>query len=392
MNRDHGTDAFPASRARARQAGRGWPALLPHRVVLVLVWVIAVVVIGGGVWLAVRALAAVAEIVVPCAVAVLLVALLTPLNRLLRRGLPRGVAAVFTVVVFLLLLVGVGVLVGFSIAGSMSDLVEQFQTSLTNVWQGIVNSPLPVNDQTITRVETRLESSLQSVISGAAGALLTVTETSVRVGAGALLGLFVLIFLLYDGEHVWNWLRSLFPDRASHRLAAAGDAAWVTVSGFVQGTALIAVIDATLMGLTMYFLGVPIFLPLALLIFVGAFIPIVGALTTGAVACLVTLGTSGLIAAVILLVALLVTNELESHVLQPFVIGRYVRLHPLAIVLVIGLGTLLGGVAGALVAVPTAGVLRASWGPLNGRDSIVPVGEPSRMSRLVAWVRQRRQH
>ncbi len=372
-----------------RPAASGWSGLLPSQVVTVLAWVVATVVIGGGIWLGARAVASVTEIVVPCAVAVLLVALLTPLNRGLRRGLPRGLAAVLSVLVFLLLLAGVVVLVGFSIAGNFDDLVGQFQQSLTNVWQGILNSSLPISDQTVTRVESRLEQSLDSLVSGAAGALLTVTETSVRVAAGALLGLFVLIFLLYDGEHVWGWLYSLLPGRASGRLEAAGEAAWVTVTGFVQGTALIAVIDAVLMGLTMYFLDVPIFLPLALLIFVGAFIPIVGALTTGSVACLVTLGTSGPVAAVTLMVALLVTNELESHVLQPFVIGRYVRLHPLAIVLAIGLGTLLGGVAGALVAVPATGVLRAAWGPLNGRESVVPVGEPSRASRIANWVRSK---
>lgn len=367
--------------------GAVWRGLLPPRVVSVMAWVVAVVVIGGGIWLGVRALAAVAEVVVPCAVAVLLVALLTPLNRGLRRGMPRGLAAVVTVVVFLALLAGVGTLVGFSVAGNLNTLVGQFQNSFSNIWQRIQNTSLPINDQSITRLESRLKNSLQAVFTGAAGALLTVTETSVRLAAGALLGLFVLIFLLYDGEHVWGWLRGLFPDRVARRLGAAGEAAWVTVSGFVQGTALIAMIDATLMGLTMYFLGVPLFLPLALLIFVGAFIPIVGALTTGALACLVTLGTAGLVSALILLAALLVTNELESHVLQPFVIGRYVRLHPLAIVLVIGLGTVLGSVPGALVAVPTAGVLRAAWGPLNGRESIVPVGEPSRMSRVAAWLR-----
>ena len=385
-------EARRAVSAPGRSAAPSAPTLsglLPHRIVLVMAWVVAVAVIGGGIWLGVRALAAVAVVVVPCAVAVLLVALLTPLNAGLRRVLPRGVAALVSVVLFLLLLAGIGTLVGFSIAGNLNTLVQELQGSLTSAWQQILNSPLPITDQTVTQVESRLQNSLQTVLTRAAGTLLTVTETSIRLGAGALLGLFVLIFLLYDGEHVWGWLRGLFPERAERRLKAAGDAAWVTVSGFVQGTALIAVIDATLMGLTMYFLGVPLYLSLALLIFVGAFIPIVGALTTGALACLVTLGTSGLAAALILLAALLVTNELEGHVLQPFVIGRYVRLHPLAIVLVIGIGTVLGSVPGALVAVPTAGVLRATWGPLNGRESVVPVGEPSRTSRILGWLRGR---
>lgn len=367
-------------------AASGGRALLPHRIVLTLAWIVAMIVIGGGIWLGLRALAATTEVVVPCAVAVLLAALLSPLNDGLRRGMPRGLAAIVSVVVLLLFLIGVAMLVGFSIAGNLTTLTGQFQDSLSSVWRQILAGPLPINDQTISRVQSQVEHSLQSVLSDVAGALLAVSATTVRLGAGALLGGFVLIFLLYDGEHIWRWLRGLVPDRAAHRLDAAGEAAWVAVSGFVQGTALIAVIDATLMGLTMYFLGVPIFLPLALLIFIGAFIPIIGALTTGALACLVTLGTVGPIPAAILLAALLITNELESHVLQPFVVGRYVRLHPLAIVLVISLGTLLGGVPGALMAVPTAGVLRAAWGPLNGRESVVPVGEPSRIDRIAQWL------
>lgn len=150
------------------------------------------------------------------------------------------------------------------------------------------------------------------------------------------------IFLLYDGAHVWDWARNLLPGRGPQRLADAGEAAWTALTGFVQGTFLIACIHGTVIGGALWLLGVDLALPLGLLVFVGSFVPIIGMLLAGGLAVLITLGTHGLVPALILLGVLLVENELEAHVLQPFVVGRYVRLHPLAIVVLLALGTYQG--------------------------------------------------
>jgi predicted PurR-regulated permease PerM len=198
----------------------------------------------------------------------------------------------------------------------------------------------------------------------------------------------LVIFILYDSRRIWRWVLSLLPTPAAARLNEAGRASWVALTGFVHGTFLIAVIHATVIGTTLYLLGVPAYLSLALLVFLGSFVPLIGAVVAGGISVIFTLGTQGLVPALILLGVLLLENELEAHVLQPFVVGRYVRLHPVAIVLVLALGSVVGGLAGVLLAVPLVGAARAAWGPLNGRESVVPVGEPSRLSRLSRWLRR----
>lgn len=365
--------------------------LVPRRVVSAVAWVVALTVLGAGVWLLLWLLARIAVVVVPVAVALFFVALLTPLNQGLRRiHVPRGPAAVCSVVILFIVLGGVGLLFETSIASHSSELVSQFSASMQNLRNKIVNGPLPISDKTLNSLGHRISSSLQSTGKGLTSAALTVTRATADIIAGLLFGLFVVIFLLYDGRRVWYWIRGLFPERVGDRLNDAGLAAWTTLSGYIQGTFVIACIHAVVIGTALWLLGVPIVLPLAILVFLGGFVPLVGALVAGGFSVLVSLGTQGLGAAITLLVVLILENELEAHVLQPFVIGRYVRLHPLAIVTVLVLGSLVAGLAGTLFSVPLAGVLRAVWGPLNGRESVAPVGQPSRLSRAWRWLRRAR--
>jgi predicted PurR-regulated permease PerM len=320
---------------------------------------------------------------VPCAVALLLTALLSPFNHWLRRrGLARGLAAACSVLGLLLLLALIGTVVVLVTANQLDALSGQFTTALRSVQDQFFS--LPVSQNTLSVIQDRFGEALQSASHGLAATAVSATETSLRFVAGLLLGVFVLFFFLYDGPRIWAWCRSLFPRRSRQRIGAAGEAAWVTLSGFVQGTTVIATIHAVVIGATLAVLGVTLFVPLALLVFIGSFVPIIGALVAGGLAVLVTLGSKGAFAAATVLLVLLIEHELEAHVLQPLVVGRYVRLHPLAIVLVIALGATLGGVVGILVAVPITGVAYNAWGPLNGGTALVVVQArgPSRLSRL----------
>lgn len=365
--------------------------LLPRQLVAVVAWVVALTVLSAGVWLLLWLLARVSVVVVPFAVALFFVALLTPLNQALRRvHVPRGLAAICSVLILCIVLGGVGLLAETSIANHADELVSQFSASIRNLRNKLVHGPLPISNSTLDRLGNRVSTSLQSAGHGLTSTALSVTRATADVIAGLLFGLFVVIFLLYDGKRVWQWFRSLFPAKVGDRLNNAGLAAWTTLSGFIQGTFVIACIHAVVIGTALWLLGVPIVLPLAILVFLGGFVPLVGALVAGSFAVLISLGTQGLGAAITLLVVLILENELEAHILQPFVIGRYVRLHPLAIVTVLVLGSVVAGFPGTLFSVPLTGVLRAVWGPLNGRESVAPVGEPSRLSRAWQWLRRSR--
>ena len=156
-----------------------------------------------------------------------------------------------------------------------------------------------------------------------------------------------------------------------HPVLLTGDnaaaAAWMALTNYVRGTTAVAAIHAVFIGLALWILGVPLLVPLIILVFLAAYVPLVGILVAGALAILVTLGTRGWIAAVILLAIFLAENQIESHLLQPLVVGRIVRLHPLAIILVLAVGGVIAGIAGAIVAVPAAASISYAW-PYLRRD------------------------
>lgn len=371
-------------RALAGRPGQVPRGLVPRPVLTVAAWAAALLLIGLAAYLALRLLETIGFVLVPCAAAILLTALLQPVNRWLRRlRLNRGIAAGVTLVACIVLVLAVGGVVGYVMADRFDQLIDQFSASLRHFRRWLAQGHLPVGPDTLDEVEKQVRSGLRHVGGGMMQTVTTVAQATVEVVAQVLLGIFVLFFLLYDGERIWLWLTDKVPTRARRRVRAAGDAAWVTLSGYVHGTLIIATVHGVVIGFALFLLGVPVFLPLGLLVFVGSFIPVVGALVAGGLSVLITLGTQGLIAAVILLAVLMAENELEAHVLQPFVVGRYVRLHPLAIVLVLAAGTWLGGIIGALLAVPAAGIAANAWRPLTGRSSVV-VEQSRRESR---WVR-----
>ncbi|HLK95236.1 MAG TPA: AI-2E family transporter, partial [Nocardioidaceae bacterium] len=171
---------------------------------------------------------------------------------------------------------------------------------------------------------------------------------------GAFIVLFATFFFCAQGSNIWAWLVNLFPRSARYGLDASGRVAWVSLTAFVRATILVAFTDAVGIALGAFLLGVPLALPLGVLVFLGAFVPIVGAAVSGAVAVLVALVAQGPVIALVMLGVVVVVQQLESHVLQPFLMGRLVAVHPLGIILAIAIGLVAGGIVGALIAVPIA--------------------------------------
>jgi predicted PurR-regulated permease PerM len=183
--------------------------------------------------------------------------------------------------------------------------------------------------------------------------------------SGLFLAMFVTLFLLYDGATVWEWTLKFVPAAARPGVAGAGPRAWITLTGYVRGTVIVALIDAIFIGLGIYFLEVPMAVPLAVFIFLFAFIPLVGAVASGAIAMVVALVTEGPFTALMVLAVVLLVQQIEGHILQPFILGRAVRVHPLAVVLSVAAGGMIAGIGGAVVAVPLVAVTNTVVGYLR---------------------------
>jgi predicted PurR-regulated permease PerM len=190
------------------------------------------------------------------------------------------------------------------------------------------------------------------LVSGALG----VASTAADVGSGLFIALFSTFFFLSTGDRIWRFVVSLFPRNARPRVDGAAVRAWATLTAYVRATVIVAAVDAIGIGAAAAILGVPLAVPIAVLVFLGAFVPIVGAFVTGVVAVLVALVSKGFVVALIMLGAVILVQQLEAHVLQPFLLGRAVEVHPLAVILSIGAGVLVAGIIGALFAVPLVAV------------------------------------
>ena len=212
-----------------------------------------------------------------------------------------------------------------------------------------------LDDQDITNAFNSLRDAITS--GGALGQRAAeVGTTATHVVAGLFIALFCLFFFLYQGEQIWAWVVRLFPRQAREKADSSGRKAWVSLTAFVRATIVVAAVDAIGISLGAAILGLPLVSAIGILVFVGAFIPVVGALISGVVAVLVALVAKGPIIAIIMLAVVIGVQQLEAHVLQPFLLGRAVAVHPLAIILAIATGVIVAGIVGALVAVPTAAV------------------------------------
>jgi predicted PurR-regulated permease PerM len=255
-----------------------------------------------------------------------------------------------------------------AVAGTLTLVVTQFVTGapeLTNnaaagiqqIQSWLRSGPLHLSNSQLSSVVEEAQRWLNSHRSVLTTGALTTATTALEVFASFLLVLFTTFFFLRDGRRIWGFLVRIVPRQAREPLARAGEEAWHTLVSYVRATVLVAFIDAVGIGLALFGLRVSFAFPLAALVFLGAFVPIVGATVSGSVAVLVALVTRGPITALLALIAVIMVQQLEGHVLQPLIMGRAVAIHPLAVIVAIATGIVLAGIMGALVAVPIVAVL-----------------------------------
>ena len=337
----------------------------------------SILLVAAVVLLAARLLVRLAPVTLAVVAALLLTALVIPaVDALARRRVPRGLAALAGVLGLLAVLVAPLVLVGQQAGSQFGDLGGRLDEGIARIRDWITGT-LPVSEQQLDQTwQQARDAAAEAVPSPASGASLA-TET---LGA-ALLALVLLFFLLKDGHHMWSWLLGRIPHSFRARTDAAGSAGWHTLAGYVRGTVVVAAVDAVGIGAALLIVGVPLALPLALLTFVAAFVPIIGATVAGAAAVLVALVANGPTDALIILAAVIAVQQAEGNLLEPLVMGRAVRLHPAVILLAVAAGTVLGGVAGAIVAVPitavTYRVITTLSSTRNGPDTAPPDPQPA---------------
>ena len=370
-------DGVPPSPQAARPGPAGQPVQprVPGWLERAAGWAWRLLILGALLYVMFRVVSTLRLVVLPCVAALLLTALLQPLTQRLRRlGLPALAATWCTVLAALVVLAGVATLAATRTSADYQRLVSDIGDTTSDLQRWLAGAPFHVHRAGLAQLSQRLLTFLKQHQSAVAGTVLSGGKFFLEILAGLVLTLFVTFFLLKDGERIWAWLTSFLAPGPRARATGAGTAAWQALTYYVRGTVAVAAIHAVVIGLALWVLGVPLLVPLVILVFLAAFIPLVGILVAGTIAVAVTLGTRGWVAALVLVVIFILENQLESHLLQPLVVGRMVRFHPLAIILVLAVGGVVGGIAGAVVAVPTAAVLFRALPYLLGRRTTAADG------------------
>jgi predicted PurR-regulated permease PerM len=351
-------------------------------------WAWRLLVIAAAVYVLMRVIKSFEEVFVPVGLAILGSALLVPIvDWLNRRGLPRSLAVVGTLIVGIGAIAGILTFVVQQFVDGVPQLTDEVTKTIDDSRGWLVDGPLNLRQEQIDHLGDDaikvLQDNQDKVTSGALATATTVSE----ILTGALLMLFLTIFFLYGGGQIWRFLTLAIPVGSREKVWEAGQRGFGSLVGYVRATVVVAAVDAIGIGVGLAILQVPLALPLASLVFIGAFIPIVGALLTGSLAVLVALVTQGWVAAVISLAIVVAVMQVESHVLQPFLLGRSVRLHPVAVVLGIAAGLVTAGIIGGLLAVPIIAFLNTAVRTLQERtaeergvaDAAATHGEPARM-------------
>ncbi|KAA9086619.1 AI-2E family transporter [Microbacterium radiodurans] len=322
--------------------------------------------VGVAIWIVIQ----LKLLVIPLLIAILIAALLWPgFTWLLAHRVPRWAAIVISVLATIAVITGLLWLAIWQISQQWASVQGRTVEAVRQLRQYLIDGPLHLTSEQIDGLLRQgwefLEQQASLLWTGA----LAIGSTVGHVATGALLVLFILLCILADGGGIWRWVTRLFPRAARPAVDGAGRTGWRTVVTYARTQLLVATIDATGIGLGALLLGVPLAAPIAVLVFLGAFIPFVGAVVTGALAVFLALVYNGPWIALWMLVIVLGVQQLEGHILQPLLMGSAVKVHPLAVVIVVAGGAMIAGIPGALFAVPLAAfvnvvvlyVSRRSW-------------------------------
>ena len=361
---DEGDAAALVPRTLRVAAAFSWRTLVVVGLVAVLLW--------GAAHLTI--------VIMPVAIALTVAVLLEPLVSWMRRRLhfPSSLAATVGLLVFFAAVAG-------ALSQAAAELIQQVPQLATQAADGfhalldailhnefLQNGPLKIDTTVLTNLAEQLRSELVNWLNTnketlATGAL-NITSSVGTLATSGLTMLFCLFFFLKEGRSIWLWCVRLLPAPARVPVHESAIRGWATFGSYVRTQIQVAAIDAVGIALGAFFLGVPLAIPIGVITFFAAFVPILGALTSGVIAVLVAAVNGGLTKAIIMLVIILVVQQVESNILQPFMMSNAVSLHPVAVMLVITAGSAIAGIAGAVFSVPIAAFINATVMYLHGHD------------------------
>jgi predicted PurR-regulated permease PerM len=335
---------------------------VPRGVELAAQWAWRFLVIAAAGYVLARAVGFLEVVVVPIVVALLIAALVVPVVGTLQRiGLSRGISALLVVIGGIVVVAALLTFAGQQVANGAHDLADQTVEGLGQIKDWLKTGPLNASDSQINDYLDRVQKAITdwSQDGGVVGRVGEVGTALSHVFAGLFITLFATYFFLADGERIWSWLVRLSPRAARGQVDGSGRVAWISLTQFVRATVIVAAVDAIGVMIVAAVLRVPFVFAIGVLVFLGAFVPLVGATVAGSVAVLVALVDQGVLTALLMLAGVILVQQLEAHGLQPFLLGRWVSVHPLGVIVAIATGVLVAGIPGALVAVPLAAALNA---------------------------------
>lgn len=339
-----------------------------------------VIVLCAVVYVLVMLLAQLQLVLAALFIGLVVAALLSPWVRVLESIMPRPLAVGLGFLSLVAVFVGVAAFITQSVAGEWGPLTEQFRTGVGSIQVALSQPPFNFSESDLVQGYDNARNWIGENRGQLATNVLGGFGTLVEGFAVLALGMFSAVCFLSNGSGIWSWMIGAVPKSSFSRVDGSGQVAWRAFSGYTRGIIIVAFTNAVFVCILLLILGVPLALPLSILVFFGTFIPLVGAPIAMLVAVVVALAAKGPIIALVVLVGIALIGQFEGHVLHPLVMSKAVNLHPLAVALAVASGTLLAGLLGAVLAVPVISVLYGVakfWVQTAPPDDEPPVTDPT---------------
>jgi len=321
-------------------------------------WALRFLIVMAALFVLLTLLNSVSLVTITVIVAVMICALLQPgVELLMRRGVPRILAAILVFVLGMSTFVGAAWFVVQQVSANSTELGGQLLDAVGTIRTWLVTGPPRMSEHQVTQLIDDLTRTITENRATLAQGAFATANSALLVVSGTVFCLFATLFLLTDDGGIWRWVVRLFPTEARAKMTHAGNVAWRTLIAYMRSTVLLALINALTMVVVMLIAGMPLVVPLGVLLFLGSMIPLIGMLVAGVVVVLVALVTKSAVMALVMALALVLTIQIEGNLLNPFILGKAVQIHPLGILMAVTAGTILGGIFGAFIAVPLVAIL-----------------------------------